>query len=363
MNIDRILLACLGLTTFSASAQNTFPTSGNVGIGTTSPIEKLHVYRNQVAYYNPLLVLEDDIAAGYTQMAFKGTGRTYHLGVGNASETGFSIANKFYIWDQDALVPRFVLDATGNIGIGTSTPSNRLSIFSATASTSGLQFVRLNNASTASAANGKVLSLDASGNVILVNDGVGTSGWGSTGNSGTNPSTNFLGTADFTDLTFRTNNLERFRLLSNGNLRIGNGTDRGKTFQVYGTGYFSNSIGIGTDSINDGNYRLFVAQGIRTRKVRVDVAAWPDYVFNDGYELPSLDEVAAFIRQNGHLPEVQPAADVQKEGIDLGDNQALLLRKIEELTLYILKQDRDLQQLKKEMHLQQSQLTNLLERK
>ena len=343
----------------SVQSQNTFPSSGDAGIGTLSPSEKLHIYRNQSGYYNPLLVLEDDLAAGYTMMALRGTGRSYHIGVGNASESGFSVANKFFIFDNNASIMRMVVDASGNLGVGTATPGNRLSIYSATASTSGLQFARLNNSSSAVTGNGKVLGLDASGNVILVNDATGTAGWSSTGNSGTNSSTDYIGTADAQDLVFRTNNTERYRIFSNGNFRVGSGTDKGKTFQVYGTGYFSNSIGIGTDSIGDTDYRLFVAQGIRTRKVRVDIAAWPDYVFNTNYRLPSLNEVEKFIQENKHLPGVAPAAEIEKEGLNLGHNQALLLKKIEELTLYIIDHHKELQQLEETVRLQQSQISEL----
>lgn len=96
------------------------------------------------------------------------------------------------------------------------------------------------------------------------------------------------------------------------------------------------NVGIGTWSTNDVNFSLFVQKGIRTRKVKVDMAVWPDYVFKKGYKLPSLTEVEKFIQTNGHLSEVPTAVEVEKNGIDLGDNQAVLLKKIEELTLYVI---------------------------
>jgi uncharacterized coiled-coil protein SlyX len=67
---------------------------------------------------------------------------------------------------------------------------------------------------------------------------------------------------------------------------------------------------------------------------------WPDYVFSKQYKLPSLAEVESFINQNSHLPGVPSAAEVEKKGIDVGNNQATLLKKIEELTLYIIDQDK-----------------------
>jgi uncharacterized coiled-coil protein SlyX len=67
---------------------------------------------------------------------------------------------------------------------------------------------------------------------------------------------------------------------------------------------------------------------------------WPDYVFSKQYKLPSLADVENFINQNSHLPGIPSAAEVEKKGIDVANNQAALLKKIEELTLYIIEQDK-----------------------
>ena len=76
--------------------------------------------------------------------------------------------------------------------------------------------------------------------------------------------------------------------------------------------------------------------GARAVYVRAPGVAWPDYVFAPTYRLRPLGEVARFIQANGHLPDVPSAADVQAEGLDLGRMDALLLKKVEELTLYLL---------------------------
>lgn len=221
----------IGLGTYNLNLTGT----GNVGIRTGSPFAPLHVYKNTATNYNPVMILEDGLDYGYVMFQMKGTGHTYHLGLGNNTENYFGLANKFFIWDQDAQLPRFVLDPTGNIGIGTTSPTSRLSIAGATAGTSGLHFTQLNNTATAGTGNGKVLSLDASGNVILVNDvgGAGTV-WPLLGANGTNPATHFLGTTDNQDLVFRTNNVERSRLLANGNLLLGTTTDNSSKLQVDG---------------------------------------------------------------------------------------------------------------------------------
>lgn len=117
--------------------------------------------------------------------------------------------------------------------------------------------------------------------------------------------------------------------------------------------YSTGQVGIGTSYLTnfsaDAASKLFVEGNIRARKVKVDVATWPDYVFHRSYKLRPLAEVKKFIEANNHLPEVPSATTVKKEGIDLGENQAVLLKKIEELTLYIIAQQQELDILKMEV--------------
>ncbi len=104
----------------------TIDTSGNVGIGTTTPESPLDLYGTTAS--TPLLALQNLSADGYTQMKYVGTGRTYLTGVGNASESAYNLADKYYIFDQAAVLPRFVIDTNGNIGIGTTTPLYTLDV-------------------------------------------------------------------------------------------------------------------------------------------------------------------------------------------------------------------------------------------
>lgn len=216
----------------------------------------------------------------------------------------------------------FIGTQYGNVGIGTATPANRVSIAGLTSGTSGLQFTQLNSSSTAGTGNGKVLSLDATGNVILVNGATGgTAGWSFTGNNSLTAGS-FIGTTDATELILKSNNVEGIRIGTNGN------------------------IGIGTAQITNAGYKLYVEGNIRTRKVRVDSDAnWADYVFEKDYQLLPLAALEKFVQEHHHLPGVPSAAEVKKDGLDLGDNQAVLLKKIEELTLYIIEQDKKLKAL------------------
>ncbi|MET0464039.1 MAG: hypothetical protein ABW007_12835 [Chitinophagaceae bacterium] len=106
----------------------------------------------------------------------------------------------------------------------------------------------------------------------------------------------------------------------------------------------SGHVGIGT--LAPGNYKLAVEGTIGARKIQVKLESWADYVFEPGYKLPTLAEVENFIKQHGRLPEVPSARQVEESGIDVGANQALLLKKIEELTLYMIELKKENDQLR-----------------
>ncbi|EAY26736.1 hypothetical protein M23134_02987 [Microscilla marina ATCC 23134] len=94
-------------------------------------------------------------------------------------------------------------------------------------------------------------------------------------------------------------------------------------------------IGIGTN--RPGSFKLAVEGKIGAREIRItQVSPWPDYVFAPGYALRTLTEVEQFIQKHQHLPDVPSAQVVAKEGILVGQMNATLLRKIEELTLYMI---------------------------
>jgi hypothetical protein len=78
----------------------------------------------------------------------------------------------------------------------------------------------------------------------------------------------------------------------------------------------------------------------------VTLSDWPDYVFAPDYVLPDLSEVEACIKASGHLPEVPSAAEVEAEGVKVGEMNALLLKKVEELTLYIIELQKQIDELK-----------------
>lgn len=104
-------------------------------------------------------------------------------------------------------------------------------------------------------------------------------------------------------------------------------------------------VGLGTTTV--GPYRLNVKGTVRSNEIVVNTEG-ADFVFDKGYVLRPLSEVEAFIKVHGHLPDIPPAADMQRDGVEVGALQTRLLQKIEELTLYLLHQDQKLRTLQRE---------------
>lgn len=112
-----------------------------------------------------------------------------------------------------------------------------------------------------------------------------------------------------------------------------------------GNTYLRGNLGIGTSSPTA---RLTVKGNIHAEEIKVAVGNWPDYVFSQNHELLSLGELERFIKTNRHLPEIPSAASVNERGISLGEMNALLLKKIEELTLHVIDQAKLIQSLQED---------------
>jgi hypothetical protein len=115
----------------------------------------------------------------------------------------------------------------------------------------------------------------------------------------------------------------------------------------------SGKVGIGTSNYN-GEFNLFVSKGIRTERVKIDVPSennWADFVFEPSYSLTPVSRLEQFINKNKHLPGIPKASQVVTEGVDVGEMNALLLQKIEELTLYIIEQNNRMDSLEQQLYL------------
>jgi len=106
------------------------------------------------------------------------------------------------------------------------------------------------------------------------------------------------------------------------------------------------SIGIGTTN-PDPDYKLTVAGWIHAQRVRVTADAGADFVFAEDYTLKNLNDVENFIRDNKHLPDIPSEKEMIEDGLDVGQFQIKLLQKIEELTLYVIEQQKEIDNLKK----------------
>jgi hypothetical protein len=108
----------------------------------------------------------------------------------------------------------------------------------------------------------------------------------------------------------------------------------------------SGQVGIGTTTVPDG-YTLAVDGKVIMEEAKVSFIpqAGQTFVFESDYILPTLQEVENYIDQNGHLPDIPSAAEVEENGISLGEMDAKLLQKIEELTLYAVAQQKEIQKI------------------
>jgi hypothetical protein len=112
------------------------------------------------------------------------------------------------------------------------------------------------------------------------------------------------------------------------------------------------TVGTGATIPVGSTYKMAIAGGIITEKVRVatnGTAFWADFVFDKNYHLRPLSEVESYIKINKHLPEIPSTDEVAKNGIDLAETQALLLQKVEELTLYVIQQNKKIEGLEKKV--------------
>ncbi|UFH56327.1 bZIP transcription factor [Spirosoma sp. KNUC1025] len=202
-----------------------------------------------------------------------------------------------------------VLGSRLNVGIGNSAPSAKLHITAGVANTSGLRLENLTSSSPATLLNRtKFLSVDGSGNVVLA-------------------SVNGSARESAPEAVWQ----QEGKYLHN----------------VTGDGVV---IGQGVSKMPDG-YALFVANGILTEKVKVAIkntTDWSDHVFAKNYPLRSLHEVDQYIQQTGHLPGIPSAMEVVKNGVDLGKMDAILLEKIEEITLYLIDLQKEVATLRRE---------------
>ena len=280
--------------------------NGNVGIGTQIPEEKLHV--NGTILTNGFKMPQPEIEDGYVlttdrngNSAWMPTQSLWKLGENN---------NIYYL--------------RGNVGIGTDTPYEKLQVGELfTFHSGGTKFIGYNVYWDG----GDKDDADGTGDKRIVDDEVSCIRFGSNGdiNFWTAPSGDPASPIEYNKPMIITND---------GN------------------------VGIGTLETN--GYRLAVAGKILAEELKIigDVLS-SDYVFYDDYDLKPLSEVESYIDKHNHLPDVPSADEFKENGYNIGEMDDLLLRKIEELTLYLIEQQKIIDKQQKDIGL----LKKLIEKK
>ena len=286
--------------------------NGNVGIGTTTPSAKLTV---------------NGTAAFLTRIGFNSTnqylgdGYMFSNAAGGVNDLGIRNDNGSILLATGGPGAQFILNASGNIGVGTTNPTSKLDV-------TGM----ISSGGNSTPGSGLLNSMWELNNGIRINGSIPDVSQNGisyqSGGGGAAAISFFRGGGYDTGMDFYTNP----------------GSNQGFGYMIHRMRLTeSGSLGIGTT--NPGSCKLAVEGTIGAHKVKVTQNGWSDYVFDSSYQLPTLHQVEEYIQQNKHLPEIPSAAEIKKEGLDLGGNQALLLKKIEELTLYIINQDKRIREL------------------
>jgi hypothetical protein len=318
--------------------------NGQVGIGTADPVSALTINGT-----NPYIELQN---GGVNKGFLLANGNDLKIGTNSTNTTGNLVL-------QTKLLDRVTIDENGQVGIGTTSPTSILSINASNPilqlKNSGVDkgFVQVVNDDIKIGTNignetGKfVIRTDGTDRFTLNSDGNAT--LGGTGGGG------LLTTEGvFPGIVMKTSGITRLSVVAPGGnpeitgsgtgiLRIRNNSDG---IYMYGNGKIS--IG-GGGAVATGYVVSVEGKLIATEVTSLPFGSWPDYVFADNYNLRPLSEVKKFIELNKHLPNIPSACEIEKNGIQLGDMSKRLMEKVEELTLYILQLQEQVDELKKEL--------------
>lgn len=354
-----LLTLSIAVASYFSYAQNTFPTNGDAGIGTDYKLKigyglALPSYIKPVWNDNSNTGLQIHTFAGgadITAMSFGPT--TGNVGIGisnppsvgnygvlalngrspsqggyfsmmmNGSEVGAVVANtQFNFQTASGLITQFYTGSTptlqisssGNVGIGTTVPGYKTDIFNSDATP---------YSATVANATLRVYNPSATDNAFSGVEFAGQNGSSEYGSTRIGSVMRSGYSADFIIQQRNGGNYqENLRVTSNGNVLIG------KTSQT-------NTV-----------YKLDINGSVRANEVVVNTTG-ADFVFEPNYKLPRLSEVKTYIDQNHHLPEIPSAAEMQKNGMSVGELNTKLLQKVEELTLYLIEQQKQIEDLKK----------------
>ncbi|WP_440068120.1 hypothetical protein [Tenacibaculum discolor] len=330
--IFTIAMLAIGL---NAKAQSviTETSEGKVGIGTTTPKGKLDlggkvgaenglkvgdyielneretihnaglisfnavIDKNDVSKFRPIWT-GSSTASGIVMSMNSG-------GVSDLTFYGYKWGTNATPRSLDEFTKLFHIGTNGNIGVGTTTPNTKLEIYHNSKRT-----VEVNPQN----------QLDVTGNSSLTIK-------------------EFVPSIEFHDSS--TSSASAVTFANNNKFYIGKKTGTSlSSSSLFNVDLNNGNVGIGTTTT--GSHKLAVEGSIGAREIKVEAVGWPDYVFSKEYLLPTLQEVEKHINEKGHLQNIPSAEEVKKNGFFLGEMDAKLLQKIEELTLYTIQQEKQL---------------------
>ncbi|SHF94840.1 coiled-coil domain-containing protein [Dysgonomonas macrotermitis] len=323
-----IILLSLTFLSFAVKAQwtsngTTISTTQNVGIGTAAPGYKLDVVGNS-RFYNIILprgyMLASRLDDNFTYQekavghySFGWNSDSWNTTSGTLWQSSYG-GMKFFTGGQC----RIGINSSGNVGVGTDNPAYLLDVAGDIRSQN---FVL---------PRGYMLASRLDDNFTYQNKVIGhySFGWNS---DSWNTTAGTLWQSGYGGMKFFTGGESRVAINKIGN------------------------VGLGTDNPQN---KLDVVGTIRATEVKVETG-WADFVFASDYKLRPLEEVKAHIEEHKHLPDIPSEKEVKENGVSLGEMQAKLLQKIEELTLYVIELKGENEEMKKENKEIKQQLRNL----
>ncbi|ASU36336.1 hypothetical protein [Mucilaginibacter xinganensis] len=330
-----------------SKAQNTFPATGNAGIGTSSPATTLDIQKVGAGASAPSVNV-----AGYSSNSGAGAfiilNKSRGTAVGSLTTTndGDNIGLVDFKGVNASATPAYAfvarINASQDGAAGTTFVPGKLSFFTSDAANGPLQ--RMTISSSGNVGIGTVsplYNLQISGgtnNILAFNTAdAGTTNQGEVrflGNKTTNPTTRY---AAVRGLTFANSS------------QVGIAFDVSSADVVAEAMRINSAGNVGIGTMNP-DQKLTVNGTVHARSVVVDTSVpTPDYVFEKDYRLPTLAEVRAYTDKNHHLPDIPTAAEFEKGGINVGEMNMALLKKVEELTLYLMELNKRVAEQQKEI--------------
>lgn len=327
----------------SATRNYVFNTTDSIGIGTLSPDEKLQIVNGKIYVQdnrtgqNPHVIFDiPNVADNEGGLQFKRLGDTL-AALNYVEDPDYANYLKFSV-GSPGKGNEMTINTNGEVGIGTMTPLAKLHIPTGqdadlSSATNGFIMLGPGNTTSLLLDNNEIMVRNTNttaGTLALQNDGgeltVGARTTINKGGealklNGADPSINFYQNGVFKSFVTQSND-GLYVGVNNGNLRLD------------ATG----QVAIGGVVPAASAYKLTVTGKIICEELKVKLVSsgWPDYVFDKKYKLKSLSDVEKFIIKNNHLPNIPSAVEVEKNGIEVGDMQKKMMEKIEELTLYII---------------------------